>query len=59
MQGARESLRSYIDRFSHVVVEVEGAEEALQCWIFENGLLLDDPFYTKLGKKKIKTSHKS
>lgn len=30
--------------------------ESLQSWIFENGLLHDNPFCTKLGKKKVKTT---
>lgn len=31
MQGAKESMWSYIDRFSKVAVEVKGTEESLQC----------------------------
>lgn len=56
MQGVKESLHSYIDRYMQVTIEVEGGEEALQCWIFENGLLRDHPLCTKLGGNKVKTT---
>lgn len=56
MQGNKESLRSYIDQITQVEMEVEGTKESLQCWFFENDLLRDHPFRTKLGKKKVKTT---
>lgn len=31
-------------------------QRAFQCWIFENGLLCDQPFRMKLGKKKVKNT---
>lgn len=54
MQGEKESLRSNIDRFTQIAVEVEGPKKAIQCWTFKNGLLCDHHFCTKLGKKKVK-----
>lgn len=56
IQEKKESLWSYIDRFTLVSVEVEGAEESLKCWIFENDLLWNHPFRLKLGRKGTKTT---
>lgn len=47
-----EILRAYIDHFMQVVVEVEGVDESLKCWIFENDMLWDNPFRKKLGRKE-------
>lgn len=33
---------------------MEGAQEGIQCWIFENGLLKDHPFRKKLWKRNVK-----
>lgn len=52
MKETQESLWSYIDQFTQLSVEVEGTEESLKCWIFQNGLLCDHPFYTKVKKEK-------
>lgn len=51
MQGENESLQTYINQSTQVEMEVDGAEEAFQCWIFKNGLLRNHPSRTKLGKK--------
>lgn len=48
-QRRKKSLRSHIDSFTQVVVEVKGVDDGLKCWIFENGLLRDNPFKHKLG----------
>lgn len=56
MKGEMEGLRSYIDWFAQVLVEVERTEESLKCWIFKKGLLHGHPFHTKLGKKKVKAT---
>lgn len=56
VQGKKERLRSYIDHFTQVVVEVEGAEESLKCWIFKNGLLCNHPFRLKIERKKLRTT---
>lgn len=53
MKGGKKNLQSYIDRFTWVVVDVEGTEVAIQCWIFENGLFRDHHFRTKLGEWKV------
>lgn len=45
--------------FTQVTVEVEGAEEGLKYWIFENGLLRDCPFRLKIGMKKVKTTQET
>lgn len=47
-------MRSYIDRFTQILIEVDGAQEGLQCWIFENDLLSAHSFRKKLGKRKVK-----
>lgn len=44
----------YIDGFTHISIEVDGAQECLQCWIFENNLLSDHSFKKKLGMRKVK-----
>lgn len=54
--GKKEILRSYVDHFTQVVIEVEGDEEGLKCWIFKNGLLKDHPFRLNLGRKKVKVT---
>lgn len=51
-QGKKESLRSYIDCFIHVIIEVGGLYESLKCWIFENGLKDDNSFKDMLGRKE-------
>lgn len=50
--GKKESLRSYIDCFTQLVVELDGGEEGLKCWIFENVPLLDSSFIQKLGHRE-------
>lgn len=54
MQGPEDNIRSYIDRFIQVMVEVEGVEETLKCLIFENDILRDNPFHTKIRIKHIR-----
>lgn len=39
------------------MVDVEGTKVAIQCWIFENGLFCDHHFRTKLGERKVPTTH--
>lgn len=39
-------------RFTQVAVEVRGAEEGLECWIFENTLRQDNTFREKLWRMK-------
>lgn len=58
IQGKKESSQSYINLFMQVIVEVEGSGEDLKCWIFENDLLRDHPFRTKIWRKKVKAIHK-
>ena len=42
----------YIDRFTKVVVKVEGSDESLKFYIFKNGLRKDIAFRDKLGHKE-------
>lgn len=41
-------------RFTQILIEVDGAQEGLQCWIFENDLLSAHSFRQNLGKRKVK-----
>lgn len=54
MQGPEDNIQSYIDRFIQVVVEVKGVKETLKCLIFENDLLHDNPFHTKIRIKYVR-----
>ncbi|KAI5440599.1 hypothetical protein KIW84_010181 [Lathyrus oleraceus] len=51
-QGKKETLRAYFDRFTKVVVAIEGTNESLKCLIFEKGLRPDNTFQEKLITKK-------
>lgn len=53
VQGNNESLQSYIDQFTQVVMEVKGAKAGIKCWIFENDLLCDHPFRLKIRREKV------
>lgn len=53
----KESLWSYINQFTQFSIEVDMAQEGMQCWIFENDLLSDHPFRQKMGKRKVKYVH--
>lgn len=55
VQEKKESLRSYIDWFTQVIVKVNGGKGAFLCWIFENGLLRDHSSRSKIWRKKVKT----
>lgn len=50
----KKSLWSQINQFTLLAVEVDGTDVTLQCRIFENNLLCDHPFCTKLRKKNVK-----
>lgn len=51
-----EILRAYIDHFMQVVVELEGVDESLKCWIFENDMFWDNLFRKNLGRKEACTT---
>lgn len=46
---------SHIDQFIQGVIKVEGVEEGLNYWIFDNGLLRNQIFRLKIEKKKVRT----
>lgn len=52
----RKTVQSYTNWFTQVDVELEGDEEGLKCWIFENDLLGDYPFKSKIGRKRVRTT---
>lgn len=52
-QGKKENMHGYIDRFTKVVLAIDGSYESLKCWIFERGLRLDCVFREKLGREEI------
>lgn len=51
-QGKKETLHSYINRFTKVGVIFGGSTESLKCWIFEKCLRSDCKFWEKLGLKE-------
>lgn len=55
-QEKKESLKTYIDHFTKVVVEVGGSDKILKHWIFENGLWQDNAFEEKLSHKVTQNS---
>jgi hypothetical protein len=49
IQDKKETLREYVERFTRVDVEVQGAQDGLNCFIFENNLRNDCKFKEELG----------
>lgn len=49
VQGKKETLREYVERFIREGVEVQGAQDSLKCFIFENNLCDDCKFKEELG----------
>lgn len=56
IQGNKESLQSYIDSFTQVIVEVEGEKVVMKYWIFENDLMRDHPFQLEIKRNEVKTT---
>ncbi|MCH86816.1 hypothetical protein A2U01_0007676, partial [Trifolium medium] len=52
VQGREESLRDYIERFTREAIEIKGAYDKLECYIFEKGLRNDTKFKEKPGLKE-------
>lgn len=51
-QGKKETLHTYINRFTKVDVVVKEIDESLKRWIFQKGLLLDNIFWENLVRKE-------
>jgi hypothetical protein len=49
VQGKKETLREYIERFTRTAVDVKDSDDKLLCWIFKKGLKPDSMFKEKLG----------
>ncbi|MCI09859.1 hypothetical protein A2U01_0030950, partial [Trifolium medium] len=58
VQGKKETLRKYIERFTRDAVEVKGADDTLKWFIFEKGLRTDSMFREKLELKEPQSMNK-